>query len=471
VPPVGGTVNVTVTDASWIVVGQMINCAQAGGTNISGALQVQSKSGNNLVLYNPPAPPAIPLASPTGAGLLTQVSGKTTDFVDGTNNCQDLTAAVIGVAKPTIWAVRQRSFNAFGNPNFEVDQQINGTYAVANQAQIKIIDRWNVTTSGTLRVSAALIAGLVPVPGSNFAITQNFLRITLTTQEPTLVTNDCIYLSHIFEGIEIRELFGNVTSAQMLVRSSIAGLAFSTLFLDGQTSTQTYYPKLWTIPTSNTWSLIQKPNIPVFPSAATFTPAPGVEGAIFYLHLAAGPSFGPGSVDGSWVTTAPAGTALLAPGQGNFAASPVGATFDIAFVQWEPGPDCSGLIDKPFGQNLDECLRYYCKSYSYATKAGTVNAPGAIAGGATQQLGGYRASVRYAKPMAKTPTVTIYCYGTGAANTFTYEVIPYNGNASSANAVVSTVIGVGDQGFNGVTGTTAPGTGQWYAHYIADTGW
>lgn len=96
VPAVGSTVSVSVADASWMVVGQMLNIAAAGGTNASGALLVQSKSGNNLVLLNPTAPPAIPLASPSGAGLLVQVSGSPTDYVGGDNACHASSTLPLG---------------------------------------------------------------------------------------------------------------------------------------------------------------------------------------------------------------------------------------------------------------------------------------------------------------------------------------------------------------------------------------
>lgn len=93
VPAVGSTVNVTVNDASWMVVGQMINVDQAGGVGLSGALQVQSKSGNNLVLYNPPPPSAIPPADATQPGLLNRLSGLGTDYVGGDNACHPLALA------------------------------------------------------------------------------------------------------------------------------------------------------------------------------------------------------------------------------------------------------------------------------------------------------------------------------------------------------------------------------------------
>jgi hypothetical protein len=95
VPPVGQTISVTVTDASWIVVGQMLYVDTAGGgTGQAGALQVTAKAGNTLTLLNPQPAPAIPLASSSGAGLLGTLSGASTDYVGGDNACHPLAAGI-----------------------------------------------------------------------------------------------------------------------------------------------------------------------------------------------------------------------------------------------------------------------------------------------------------------------------------------------------------------------------------------
>jgi hypothetical protein len=94
VPPIGQTITVTFVDASWVVVGQMLYVDQAGGgAGKAGGLQVQSKSGNQVTLLNPPAPvpPALGLANPTQSGLLAQLSGNVSDYVGGDNACHTLT--------------------------------------------------------------------------------------------------------------------------------------------------------------------------------------------------------------------------------------------------------------------------------------------------------------------------------------------------------------------------------------------
>jgi hypothetical protein len=86
VPNVGATVNVTLNDASWVVVGQMVYVDGAGGgAGLTGALQVTAKTGNLLTLFNPTPAAGIPLASSSTAGLLATTSGTATDFIGGDN--------------------------------------------------------------------------------------------------------------------------------------------------------------------------------------------------------------------------------------------------------------------------------------------------------------------------------------------------------------------------------------------------
>lgn len=53
IPAVGSTVTVTIQDASWCVVGEMVYVANAGGTGTSGAMRITAIAGNTLTLLNP----------------------------------------------------------------------------------------------------------------------------------------------------------------------------------------------------------------------------------------------------------------------------------------------------------------------------------------------------------------------------------------------------------------------------------
>jgi hypothetical protein len=390
-------------------------------------------------------------ASASTAGLLKQLSGNTTDFVDGTNACQNLVAAI----QPTIWSVRLRSINAAGNSTMECDQ-INIGNTVAN-ATGKIIDRWVISKSGTMVVSAGQVsaaAGDVLVPNTSFCITRSFFRVTLTTAQASLAASDTLTISQLVEGPLFRELQYDVHSLQVLVRSSVAGLKFGLCVKDANTRALI---KLCTIPSSATWTLITLPNLPVWPSAGAFSSAPGVNGYQLIITLAAGTTVTSPAND-TWQN----GNYWGAVGQSNFASNAVNSTFDIAFIQHEPGSQCSTLIDCPFTQNYDACLRYLQKSFTYTDKPGVVNAPSSImtvtpANGTTLALG-----AQFKKPMAKIPTVTIYNASTGAANSVW----------TGASIAVSSVSNIGDSGFGWITLASASTAGNYCNyHYVADSGW
>lgn len=58
VPPVGQTVSVTLADASWITIGQIVWVQTAGGSGNAGALRVTAKAGNTVTLLNQEGGPA-----------------------------------------------------------------------------------------------------------------------------------------------------------------------------------------------------------------------------------------------------------------------------------------------------------------------------------------------------------------------------------------------------------------------------
>jgi microcystin-dependent protein len=97
-PDFGESIAVTLGDASWATIGQMVVIQTAGGdAEDAYSLKVTDKSGNTLTLTNVGSSTSLPLAGTTQNGLLKQVSGLTSDYVDGTNNCRDLKSSVAGV--------------------------------------------------------------------------------------------------------------------------------------------------------------------------------------------------------------------------------------------------------------------------------------------------------------------------------------------------------------------------------------
>jgi hypothetical protein len=247
-----------------------------------------------------------------------------------------------------------------------------------------------------------------------------------------------------------------------MVRSTVAGLKFGIALRDGAATSTKTLPKLCTIPTANTWTLISLPNLPSFVAAGggTFNQTPGNVGYLLDITLAAGSTITAAAND-TWQN----GNFIGALGQSNFAASPVNSTFDIGFIQHEPGPLCTTPIDCPFTQNLDECLRYYCKSYDYGIVPGAVSPNGQCTFTAPSGYSSVWGTLRFPKLMAKGPVTTIYNPVTGAINSARDQ-----GNNNYATTGGGDV---GVSGFANIQVSPSLGTAAMPLnfHFTADVGW
>src|SRR5262245_9897272 len=358
---------------------------------------------------------------------------------------------------PSITNMRLRSFNALAaNCNFEVDQRNAGNSVTVptGSALPWVQDRWEINKVGTMTATSQQNAGAVNIPGTSFAITQNFLRITLTGQETSLASGDYFSLQYQVEGPMLRELINDVHSLQVLVRSSVAGLVFG-YSLRSPASTFYSLTNTFTIPSANTWVVLTRPNMSAW-TGGTFPLTPGNIGYVLFITLAAGSSQ-TSSVNGSFQ----AGNFVGASGQGNFFGSAVNSTFDIAFVHHEPGPVCSQLMDLPFDQNLWACQRYLQKSYAAGTRAGTV-----VDAGSTSfyyAAGTVLPGFPFQKRMARVPTVTPYSPRSGAAN----ALFAMGG---SADRTISSVT-AGETGVAYMVFASSQSADWTMVQWTADTGW
>jgi hypothetical protein len=391
------------------------------------------------------------LADATQNGMLRQVSGLTTDVVDGTNHCVPI-ASMSGITQ-----MRMRSYNAIENSTFEVDQRTIGV-GVTGTATGFAQDRW--FKAGTLNYTAQQSGGNpIVVPGTNFAITKNILRIILGAQKTSLATTDLLWVFQYVEGPRFRELISDVHSVSLLVRSSVASVTFSVTIKDGA-NTYSLTNLCTTSATPNTWTLVTLPNLQIWSPSGSWSLTPGTYGYVLGVCLAAGSSLLSPTV-GSWQ----GGNFTGAVGMGNFAANSVGATFDIAYIQHESGPICTAPNDSPFTQNLEACLRYYQKSTSYGSAA--LQAQTGLLGTLVLNTTAIRSNVSFKKLMAKTPTIR-----TCGITAYTGQNQVYLDANSSAVVVGSyNVLETGIQQI--ILSATGPSTGATsvIGAWDADTGW
>jgi len=436
----------------------------AGATGPPGPTSVSGDAGNTAMLGtdNLLFVPATQLATATKQGSIVQLTNKATDFLDGTNHFQDLTSAIA----PAITQMRLRSFNAVGNCNFSVTQRNCGS-VLANPAGGSFLeDRWIYSKSGSLTGAVSIqkqgpatsAAAAVPIPGGNFLISDGFLRFTVTTAQASLAAGDFCYFAQYIEGPLFRELWNDVHSLSILCRSSVAGLKFGVIL---QSPNNGYsLPGLCTIPSANTWTLCTLPNLLVWPSAGNFSITPGQVGYFMVISLACGTTYTAPS-NGTWL----ASNYIAANGQSNLYATN-GATLDFAFIQHEPGPNCTQLMDLPFDNNLWACKRYFQKSGPYANVVptgadamclGRIAAPGSAT---------VRCNYMFEREMAKAPTMSNWDAGTTANNVFV------DGGGSVAISGGGGAIGRTTKGltyFNLASSQT--NTNSVAGQIIADTGW
>lgn len=413
--------------------------------------------------------PASSLVTPGGAqgiqGLQGQI-GPNNVSADPNNLASVGSDSKILVSSSKIWDMRLRSYNAAGNPNFEVDQIACGTSrSIAAGTGSLRYDRWTLTkTAATAAVSVQQMSENVVVPQTSFCVTSKFLRVTLTAQQSVLATSDILRITQSVEGCVLRELISDVTSLSLLARSSVPG----SFGLSLQDSTGAYsLTKLCTIPVSGAWTLIKLPNIPVWTPSGTFPVNPGIVGYTLSIVPAAGATL---TASGNDVWQG--GLLYGANGQSNFLASPVNSTFDIAFVQHEPGPVCSQLMDLPFARNYADCTRYYSRSANYGQLSNTgisgyfvFLAPYGFVATTTNGLFGHNP---FPVRMAKVPSVLGYNPDNGTVNSAKWY------NATISGPITITSIGANETatGFINLSSTgTYAGPLTAIAHYTADTGW
>ena len=323
-----------------------------------------------------------------------------------------------------------------------------------------IADRWGAYNNTGVAPYWSDDASSTKLPGTNFRISQYVLNFsTLSTSKTTLAASDQLVAYQTIEGSVLRELIDDVHSISILALTNVTGGLKFALSLRDNGATRSLV-KLCTITTANQWQLIQLPNIPIFVSGGSWGVLPGSTGYQIGISVACG-STAMTPANDSFQT----GNFIGAIGMDNILSKPTNSSLQIAFIQHEPGPVCSIFQDKPFSTNLDECLRYYTKSYNYGVVPGTASsAIGLVNAVVAASQSPVSVPIAFKKIMAKTPTVTGYAYD-GTINTVR------DATASANKAITSTVF-PGDSLFGGFN-VTSPNAALWQSqfHYTADTGW
>jgi hypothetical protein len=329
-------------------------------------------------------------------------------------------------------------FNASSNFGFKnriingamvIDQRNAGAAITANGYSVDRFEYANFTDGAfSVQQDTTVPAGFI-----------KSLKVTVTSADASVTTNQSAFISQKIEGLNCFDLGWGAAGAASVtfsfwVRSSLTG-TFGGSFRNNATDRS--YPYSYTISAANTWE--QKTITIAGDTTGTWLTTNGV-GINIGFSLAAGPS-----VVGT-VNTWAAANYVSASSTTNIV-STNGATFYITGVQLEKGSTATSFDYRPYGTELALCQRYYEKSYSIDVVPGTNTGVGMFTLGGSSNTGSNLIfPLRWKVEKRAAPTVTGYT-NSGTSGSFDYG---RNGASGSATVNIDNISTSGARGYVGI---------------------
>jgi hypothetical protein len=289
------------------------------------------------------------------------------------------------------------------------------------------LDRWlfDVGSLGTWTMSQSTDTPT----GQGFA---NSLKLDCTTADASPSAGDFLLIRTRFEGQNLQYLKKGTANASSLTASFwVKSTKIGTFICELEDIDNTRsISKSYTVNTTNTWEF----KTVTFPGDTTGALDNDNGNSLDLLHwLGAGSNFTSGTLATSWGRIVNANRAV---GQVNIADNTAN-DFLITGIQLEAGTSASDFEFLPVDVNLGRCLRYFQKSYAYATAPGTNTQTGMVLQTGSAMGSGYIGSdIKYPVEMRATPTVTSYTES-GTSGSMNYALSGSSGTASTVNFVSS----------------------------------
>ena len=277
--------------------------------------------------------------------------------------------------------------NRIINGDMRIDQRNAGaSVAVANNTVAFSADRWMAYyfTDGAFSVQQTSVAP------SGFT---NSLRVTVTTADASLASDQYGSLQQRIEGFNASDLMYGTANAQTTtlsfwVRSSVTG-QYGGSFTNSNFSRS--YPFSYTINAADTWE--QKTITVLGDTTGTWDTTNGTG---IRISFALGVGSNAVGTANAWASA----TLISATGQVNMLGTS-GATFYITGVQLEAGSVATPFERRPYGTELALCERFYSKQ----STTGTGNQGDFASGLQTNTTSGI-AYIKFSTKMRASPTVT-----------------------------------------------------------------
>lgn len=288
------------------------------------------------------------------------------------------------------------------------------------------------------------------------------LKTDCTVQDDAPASGDKFYLMHAIEGQDLQSLAYGTSSAAALtisfyVKSNKTGNA--TLTVQQKDNSDKQVCLQYSISAASTW---EKKTLLIPGDTSGVMNSDTTAGLSFQWWLNSGSDFTGGSHQTTWATESNADRNASNLGIG-------GSTndfFQLAGVQLEFGAIATPFEHRRFAEELNDCRRYYQKSYNYSVAPASASDLGMIArkGDSASTFDQYP-GVEFQQPMRNNPTVTIYSPQDGTSGVVSNRSSSINSH--STNVAVTTIDNIGENGFGSLD--LAADTGPAIAfHYVAD---
>lgn len=229
------------------------------------------------------------------------------------------------------------------------------------------------------------------------------IKVTVTTADSSLTTNEFYNVRHAVEGYNIADLaWGSTTPSPITlsfwVKSSVTG----TFVVRMINATGTYaYATSYTVNTANVWE--QKAITVPGPTAGAWDTTNGI-GIELTFQFGSGPSY-TGATPNTWNTTTAWQNSSF--NGTNTLMSTVGATWQATGIQLEKGSTATSFDWRPHGTELALCQRYCYQSTYYGSASFNYTYADFGVYGALVGAGAWMwAFAKFPVEMRATPTVT-----------------------------------------------------------------
>jgi hypothetical protein len=343
--------------------------------------------------------------------------------------------------------------NKIINGAMRINQQYGSGNVLTTTNGIYFMDGFRYGTANSPPQITATRSTTVPTAGGF----THSLSLTVSSANGSLDATDRVVLSQRIEGLNVADLAIGTSSAKQVtlsfwVRSSITG-TYCVFFKNSADNRS--YVATYTISVANTYEF--KTITVTLDTSGTWLTDTGI-------GLEVGWDLGSGS-NYNGTASAWAGSAITRTSGSTNWGGTGSATFFLTGVQLELGPVATPFEHLSQTDYMNDCRRYYYKTYDLDVSIGSTSALGCIGHVLLTTAAGYHSNVRFPVPMrTSTYTVTIYSPD-GVADTFDNAA----GSDDVAMAVFTSTTFKGENGFV-LQNTDAPASSPTtvYGHIAAD---